>query len=121
MDGKGLSLSAAEREREDVAQARRDWASDPVAGLGGIEAERLVFLDQCGALANMALRHGRSLRGTRACASGPFGHWTRGKRCAFRRADRAGRDTRLAGPALAAITPQDAAGFFQHCSYSCLK
>ena len=25
------------------------------------------------------------------------------------------------GPALAAITPQDAAGFFQHCGYPCLR
>ena len=42
-----------------------------------------MFLDECGALTNMARFYGRgprgprSPRGTRACASAPFGHWTR--------------------------------------------
>ena len=36
-----------------------------------------MFLDECGALTNMARLYGRSPRGTRACASAPFGHWTR--------------------------------------------
>jgi hypothetical protein len=45
--------------------------------VGGIGPERLVFLDECGVLTNMARLHGRSPRGTRACASAPFGHWTR--------------------------------------------
>ena len=34
-------------------------------------------LDECGVLTNMVRLHGRSPRGTRACASAPFGHWTR--------------------------------------------
>jgi len=46
--------------------------------VGGIGPERRpVFLDECGVLTDMARLHGRSPRGTRACASAPFGHWTR--------------------------------------------
>jgi hypothetical protein len=45
--------------------------------VGGISPERLVFLDECGVLTNMARLRGRSPRGTRAYASVPFGHWTR--------------------------------------------
>ena len=45
--------------------------------MGGISPERLVFLDECGVLTNMARLRGRSPRGTRACASVPFGPWTR--------------------------------------------
>jgi transposase len=45
--------------------------------VGGIAPERLVFLDECGVLTNMARRHGRSPRGQRAGASVPFGHWKR--------------------------------------------
>jgi hypothetical protein len=60
-----------------VAQARRAWWTDPDGGVGGISPERLVFLDECGVLTTMSRLHGRSPRGTRACASAPFGHWTR--------------------------------------------
>ena len=59
-----------------MAQAREAWWSDP-DGVGGISPERLVFLDECGVLTNRVRLHGRSPRGTRACASAPFGHWTR--------------------------------------------
>jgi transposase len=60
-----------------VARARGAWWTDPDGGVGGIGPGRLVFLDECGVLTNMARRYGRSPRGTRACASAPFGHWTR--------------------------------------------
>jgi transposase len=59
-----------------VARARRAWPTE-ADGVGGIAPERLVFLDECGVLTNMARLHGRSPRGTRACASAPFGDWTR--------------------------------------------
>ena len=59
-----------------MAQARRAWWTDP-DGVGGIDPERLVFLDECGVLTTLSCLYGRSLRGTRACASAPFGHWTR--------------------------------------------
>lgn len=59
-----------------MAQARKAWWTAP-DGVGGIGPERLVFLDECGVLTDMARLCGRSPRGTRACASAPFGHWTR--------------------------------------------
>ena len=156
--------------------------------MGGIGPERLVFLDECGVLTTMARLHGRSPRGARACASAPFGHWTRITVLGALGADgivgamgveaatsgavfhayldavllpelRRGRPDavlvmdnlpayspdlnpiepawakvkaelrRVAartvdalhealGPALGAITPQHAAGFFRHCGYS---
>jgi DDE superfamily endonuclease len=70
-------LRAAEQERADVARARETWWTDPDGGVGGIGPERLVSLDECGVLTDMARLHGRSPRGTRACASAPFGRWTR--------------------------------------------
>ena len=60
-----------------MARAREAWWTDPDGGVGGVAPERLVFLDECGVLTDMARLHGRSRRGTRACASAPFGHWTR--------------------------------------------
>ena len=45
--------------------------------MGGIAPERLVFLDECGVLTNMARLWGRSPRGTRAYGTAPFGHWQR--------------------------------------------
>ena len=48
-----------------------------MTGVGGIAPQRLVFLDECGVLTNMARRYGRSPRGQRARASVPFGKWRR--------------------------------------------
>ena len=59
-----------------MAAARQAW-STAADGVGGISPERLVFLDECGALTTLSRLCGRSPRGTRACASAPFGHWTR--------------------------------------------
>jgi hypothetical protein len=60
-----------------VAAARAAWNADGEAGVGGIAPDRLVFLDECGVLTNMARLRGRSPRGTRAYGTVPFGHWTR--------------------------------------------
>ena len=60
-----------------MAQARAEWWTDPEAGVGGIAPKRLVFLDECGVLTNMARLHGRSPRGERAHASVPCGTWKR--------------------------------------------
>jgi hypothetical protein len=60
-----------------VAHAREVWWTEADGGVGGIGPERLVFLDECGVLTNMARLYGRSPRGTRAHGSAPFGHWTR--------------------------------------------
>jgi transposase len=45
--------------------------------VGGIAAERLVFLDECGVLTGMARLYGRSPRGTRAPGTVPHGPWAR--------------------------------------------
>ncbi len=45
--------------------------------MGGVAPERPAFSDERGVLANTARLYGRSPRGARACASAPFGHWTR--------------------------------------------
>lgn len=65
------TLAAAEREREDVVQARALWQEwqktwDP---------SRLVFLDETGASTDMARRYGRSAKGTRCRDTVPGGHW----------------------------------------------
>jgi transposase len=60
-----------------VAQARAGWWTDAVSGIGGIASRRLVFLDECGVLTNMARQYGRSPRGERAYGSVPFGSWKR--------------------------------------------
>ena len=59
-----------------MAAARQAWWSE-ADGVDGIGPERLVFLDECGVLTTMSRLHGRSPRGERACASAPFGHWSR--------------------------------------------
>ena len=67
-----------------MAAARQGWRTT-ADSVGGISPERLVFLDECGVSAkpkvcawtNMVRLHGRSPRGTRACGTAPFGHWTR--------------------------------------------
>ncbi|HWH98871.1 MAG TPA: transposase [Propionibacteriaceae bacterium] len=70
-------MRAAEQEGEAVAKARAAWPTDPEAGVGGIAPERLVFLDECGVLTNMARLYGRSPRGTRAHGAVPCGRWKR--------------------------------------------
>lgn len=60
-----------------MAAARAAWPTDAETGVGGMAVDRLVFLDECGVLTNMARRHGRSPRGTRALGTVPHGHWTR--------------------------------------------
>jgi DDE superfamily endonuclease len=60
-----------------VAAARAAWPTETTDGIGGIAPERLVFLDECGVLTDMARLWGRSPRGTRAYGTVPFGHWTR--------------------------------------------
>jgi transposase len=60
-----------------VAQARAAWRTDEAAGVGGISPERLVCLDECGVLTNMACLHGRAPRGQRAHGVAPAGRWER--------------------------------------------
>ena len=58
-----------------MAAARAAWPTE--AGSGGIAPDRLVFLDECGVLTNMARLWGRSPRGARAHGAAPCGHWKR--------------------------------------------
>ena len=58
-----------------MAEARAAWRT--AAGVGGIVPERLVFVDECGVLTNMARLYGRSPRGTRALGTVPCGPWKR--------------------------------------------
>lgn len=60
-----------------MAEARAAWATDATVGVGGISPERLVFLDECGVLTNMARLHGRSRRGERAHGKVTCGRWER--------------------------------------------
>ena len=58
-----------------MAAARAAWPTE--AGIGGIAPDRLVFLDECGVLTNMARLRGRSPRRARAYGAAPCGHWKR--------------------------------------------
>ncbi len=60
-----------------MAAARAARPAESAEGIGGIAPERLVFLDECGVLTNMARLWGRSPRGSRAPGTVPFGHWKR--------------------------------------------
>ena len=57
-----------------MAAARAAWPTESAEGIGGIAPERLVFLDECGVLTDMARLWGRSPRGTRADGTVPRGH-----------------------------------------------
>ena len=57
-----------------MAAARQAWPTAAETGIGGIAPERLVFLDECGVLTDMARLWGRSPRGTRAVGVVPCGH-----------------------------------------------
>jgi transposase len=63
------TLRAAEREREDVAEARRAWRAE----LAGIDPGRLIFLDETGIDTRMARSHARAERGRRAPGKVPWG------------------------------------------------
>jgi transposase len=64
-------LRAAEQDRADSAEARKEWRSSPL----DLNHERLVFLDETGAKTNMVRLYGRAPRGQRLVAPVPYGHW----------------------------------------------
>jgi transposase len=64
-------IRAAEQDRPDVAEARREW----VAAQPSLDPASLVFLDETWAATNMARRYGRAPRGQRALDAVPHGHW----------------------------------------------
>jgi transposase len=66
------SLQAAERERADVARARRRWIREQ----GMLEPARLVFIDETSINTSMTRLRGRSLRGEPLIDRVPMAHWT---------------------------------------------
>jgi transposase len=54
-----------------VAERRTHWQLRQA----GIDAKRLVFLDETGAKTNLTRTHGRSLEGQRLVEKVPHGHW----------------------------------------------
>ena len=62
---------AFEQQREDVAEARRQWAAKQLL----IDPDRVVFVDETWAKTNMTRTYGRSPRGTRLVARVPYGRW----------------------------------------------
>jgi len=81
---KRKTAHASEQERDDVVEARKAWRSMQQ----GLEAKRLVFLDESGVKTNMARLYGRAPKGERLVASIPHGHWKTLTFVAALRADR---------------------------------
>jgi transposase len=67
------ALKAAERDREDVAEARRAWRAEPA----GIDPARLVFIDETGIDTRMTRACARAAKGRRATGKVPWGRWER--------------------------------------------
>jgi transposase len=65
------SLRAAERQRADVARARRRWIREQ----GLLDPARLVFIDETAVTTNMLRLNGWSARGERLVSDAPMGHW----------------------------------------------
>jgi transposase len=65
------SLQAAERQRADVARARRRWIREQ----GMLDPARLVFIDETAVSTNMARLRGRAPRGVRLIGRVPLGEW----------------------------------------------
>ncbi len=63
-------LRAQEQDRPEVQEKRREFCQQ----LAGIDPERLVFVDECGANTAMTRTHGRAPEGARVYATTP-GHW----------------------------------------------
>ena len=70
-DAKKKTLIAAEQDRQDVAEARRQWAAGQLA----LDPDRVVFIDETWAKTNMTRTYGRSARGTRLRAKVPYARW----------------------------------------------
>ncbi len=68
---KKKSTRAAEQDRPDVAEARRQWPKK----LAGLDPEDLVFLDEMGANTAMQRTHGYAPRGQRVPAKAPLAGW----------------------------------------------
>jgi transposase len=65
------SLQAAERERADVARARRRWIREQ----GMLDPARLVFIDETAVSTNLVRLRGRAPCGVRLIGRVPLGEW----------------------------------------------
>src|SRR5687767_15270761 len=65
------TVHADEHRRPDVAAQRRFWREWQPAH----DADRYVFLDECGVTTDLLRRYGRSPRGTRLHDHTPCSHW----------------------------------------------
>ena len=65
------TLQAAERERADVARARRRWIREQ----GMLDPAQLVFIDETAVSTNLVRLRGRAPRGVRLIGRVPLGHW----------------------------------------------
>ena len=65
------SLQAAERQRADVARARRRWIRER----GLLDPARLVFIDETAVSTNMVRLKARAPRGVRVIGTVPLGAW----------------------------------------------
>lgn len=65
------SLQAEERQRADVARARRRWIREQ----GMLDPARLVFIDETAVSTNMVRLGGRAPRGVRLIGHVPLGEW----------------------------------------------
>jgi transposase len=68
---KKQSSRAAEQDRPDVAEARRQWPQK----LAGVDPHAVVFLDETGANTALPRTHGYAPRGERVLAAAPLGGW----------------------------------------------
>src|SRR5271157_3938641 len=64
-------MQAAERQRADVARARRRWMREQ----GMLDPARLVFIDETAVSTNLVRLRGRAPRGDRVIGSVPLGAW----------------------------------------------
>jgi transposase len=60
-----------EQQREDVVEARRQWAAAQL----NLDPDRVVFVDETWAKTNMTRTYGRSPRGQRLVERVPYGRW----------------------------------------------
>jgi transposase len=65
------TLQAAERQRADVARARRRWIREQ----GFLDPARLVFIDETAVSTNLARLKGRAPKGVRVIGTVPLGSW----------------------------------------------
>jgi transposase len=68
---KKKTLHAAEQNRLDVAEARRQWKAEQ----SYLDASKLVFIDETGTNTKMVRARGRCRRGQRLIGKVPWGHW----------------------------------------------